>query len=1008
MKALPSLLLAVIVTWPGFPAAAQLTPEIERLITETKPLTPAQALAAMKTEPGLRVELAAAEPLTGDPVALAFDERGRMYVAENRGYPEGAPDGTPMGVIALLEDTNRDGTFDKRTEFATGLTYPNGLTCWRGGVFVTCAPDVFWIADTNGDGKADVKKTVLTGFELGKTTQIRVAHPTLGLDGWIHLTSGLTGGKVSSPENPRGVVEFSKNDSRFRPDTYEFETFPGVGQFGLCFDDLGRKFTVDNRHPLQMIVLPPRYLKRNPYLAFSEMVVDVAPSGEAGKVFPLARDQTTASMHPGLIHTPHAGTFTSACGISFFGGDALPEGFQGNAFTCEPAQALVQRQVILPDGAVLKAVPGRSGTQVLVTADSWFRPVFSTTGPDGALYIASMYRKFIDHPQYVPAEMRDKLDFISGRHQGRIYRVVAENKKISRKSFDLGRESTRELVSTLEHTNSWFRQTAFRLLLERRDESAPKALARLTERSRKPEARVLALRLLGLQGALNSAILTKAFNDPDAGVRETALQLAEPIIDTPGAVDLGHRLNLGEPFSTGGDDVSALVYSALQLTEDSDPRVRFQAALTLGAHDYRGALNRLAAVAVRDANDRWTRAAVLAACGKSPITFLEAVLTRVDYERRSAAANPGLPALFQELGRVLGASQPAPAIASVLAKITSAQQLSYDMKAGAISGLGEAARQRKLALAKVAEIDPVARDGFQRVLQQAATQVEDQASGLDQRQTAISLLAFADAASATPALRSLIQPQQPAELQSAAVKVLFALSPADAAAFLLEPARWKSLTPPVREAALAALLSQAAGINALLTALESGAIAPVSLEPARRNQLLKHRDKAVASRAAKLFEGITGGDRMKVYEQFKPVLQLPANPAGGKPVFAKTCANCHRLNNEGSNVGPELTGIRNQPAEVLLLHILVPSYEIVSGFNNYEVETTDGRTISGLLASETPTSVTLRRALGEQDTVLRTQIASMTSSPLSLMPDELEKTMTRQELRDLIAYLRGE
>jgi putative membrane-bound dehydrogenase-like protein len=1007
-------------------AAPALEADALARIARSEPLTPEQALATLKTEPGLRVDLAAAEPLTGDPVALAWDERGRLYVAENRGYPEGSPDGKPLGAVALLEDTNGDGRYDKRTEFATGLTYPNGLTCWRGGIFVTCAPDILYLKDTDGDGRADVKKVVLTGFELGKTTQIRVAHPTLGPDGWIHLTSGLTGGKVTCPDHPeRKPVEFTKSDSRFHPDTLEFEVMPGIAQFGLCFDDFGRKFTVDNRHPLQMVVLPPRYLKRNPYLPFSESVADVAASGDQGQVFPLARDQTTASMYPSLLHTPHAGTFTSSCGISIYGGDALPPDFLGNSVTCEPAQALVQRQVIATNGAVLKAQLARPGAELLVTADSWFRPVFSANAPDGALYIASMYRKFIDHPQYVPAEMRGQLDFITGRHQGRIYRVAAAHWKPGRdtRKFDLGKASTKELAQYLEHPCVWWRETARRLLLERNDPAAVAGLEKMLARGKTPQGRAQALRTLDNLGKATRAHGLTAMQDRDAGVREVGLQLAERFLDTDESRQSGSLLNLAGEFPEAGSENATLIATAMALTDDPAPRVRFQALLALGSHDYRAALTRFAKVAVQDAGDRWTRAAALSAIGRHPVEFLEAVLTRAEHrkapgasfltkEAPAAASGDGLGALLAETCRVVAASQPPETLPPLLARITSSQVLDYAARAAAVTGLGEALRPRKSTLNKVTEgaarSAAEARAGLTRLMQQAVVLAGDAQQPVPARQAAVGLLAFADPATGAGPLLALISPREPAEIQTVAARSLLQLPVPGAARSLLEAARWRGLTPPVREAVLAGLMSQPAGVRELLAAIENGAVAPATIDPTRRNQLLKHRDRAIAAKAETLFKNLQGGDRQKVYEEYKAALALKPNTPNGHAIFTKTCAQCHVMNGEGAKVGPELTGIRNQPAEVLLLHILVPSQEIVAGFNAYEVETRDGRTATGLLASETPTSVTLRRALGEEETILRSNIASMTSGTISLMPDELEKTMSRQDLRDLIAFLKGE
>src|SRR5688572_28998092 len=191
------------------------------------PLSPEEALSSFELEPGYRIELAAAEPLIRDPVAIAFDELGRLYVVENRGYPgplEGQPDGPPQGVVALLEDTDGDGRFDKRTDFAGNLTYPNGILPWNGGVFITSAPDVLYLEDTNGDGVADERRVALTGFGTNRTPQIRFSHPTLGIDNWIYLTSGLNGGSVTAPDHPdRAPVKFTTSDSRFDPFTLVFE-----------------------------------------------------------------------------------------------------------------------------------------------------------------------------------------------------------------------------------------------------------------------------------------------------------------------------------------------------------------------------------------------------------------------------------------------------------------------------------------------------------------------------------------------------------------------------------------------------------------------------------------------------------------------------------------------------------------------------------------------------------------------------------------------------------------
>ena len=418
-------------------------------------LTPAQALASFKVEPGLRVDLVAAEPLVADPVAMAFDEKGRLFVVENRGYPTGpGPGNPPAGVIVLLEDRHGNGHFDRRTVFAEGLTFPNGIMPWKGGVFVTCAPDLLYLKDTDGDGKADVRRVVFTGFSTNGSTQLRVSHPTLGMDNWVYLTSGLTGGKITSPEYPDRAPIDSKSDFRFRPETDQYETTDGRAQFGMTFDDFGNRFICMNRVQVQHVVLPSRYLRRNPNLVFfgavqnlpEEMTPDLLKGdGEAARVYPLSHNITTADSH--------AGTFTAACGVMIYRAKTLPEPYWGNAFSCKPTGNLIHRDLLTRAGASFIARRSPEQVEFVASTDDWFRPVFLTTGPDGAIYVCDMYRKTIEHPDYLPDEVRKHTDFVSGKDKGRIYRITSI-KAAKPKKKTLAGASIRQLCRELANTNA--------------------------------------------------------------------------------------------------------------------------------------------------------------------------------------------------------------------------------------------------------------------------------------------------------------------------------------------------------------------------------------------------------------------------------------------------------------------------------------------------------------------------------------------------------------------------
>jgi putative membrane-bound dehydrogenase-like protein len=959
------------------------------LASQDRPaLSPAEALASFTLEPGYRIDLVAAEPLVQSPVAIAFDDRGRMYVAENRGYPdplEGEPAAAPQGVIALLTDTDGDGRYDTRTDFATGLTYPNGVMPWDGGVFVSVAPDLLYLKDTNGDGIADERRVALTGFNANRTAQIRFSHPTLGPDGWIYLTSGLNGGRVTVPAHPeRPPIEFTSSDSRFNPRTGDFELVGGQGQFGLTFDDYGRRFICANRNPVWHVVLEPQQLKRNPNLPFSETVQDVSGSGAQATVWPLSPDLTTASFHPSLISTPHAGTFTSASGLHVHRGDALPDGHRGSVFIAESAQNLVQRQVLEADGVTFRSRPARQGAEFLASRDSWFRPVFITNGPDGALYIVDMYRKDIDHPAYVPEPSRRLFDFTAGRHYGRIYRVAATDRPLRGVSVDLANASVPELVAKLDHPNAWWREAAGRRLIERGERAAAPQL-RVLAAGQSELGRLHALWTMDALGVLEDADIIRATRDPNAAVREIAVRLAE------------RRMTRGDP----------VIDTVLPLAGDPNPRVRLHVARALGAVDEPRTIPVLADIARRDGADRWIRAAVLSSVRGSTRAFFDAFVRAVPV---AAAAHA---AVMQDLGRLYGSTEPADRCLELISEATKeAAQLTW--QPGALVGLAAGLRTRSMAsgtqsalMALVSADTPQARTALQRLaaLMTRAGQLSlDEKAPLSQRLPAIELLGYGDWPASGAALLRLLQPQQQNDIQIAAVRALGQMRDPAAAASLVS--RWQTYTPRIRDAVLTTLLSEERLVSVLLDAVDRGDVSATAVGPSRWQRLRAHRNPSIRKRAEALSESVSG-TAMRDYERtLRDVTALSGNPTRGASIFTRYCSACHTSGGTGGHVGPDLTGIRNQPAAALLLHIVVPDYEIAPGYEAYTVETRDGRTIFGRLESDAPNSVTLRDAAGQAHTILRTDVKVMTAGTSSLMPAGFDQMMSAQDLADLIAYLK--
>src|SRR5262245_51472460 len=329
-------LLLLTTALPSLPAPGRDSagPPAARRREIRSPLTPQQALAEFRPAPGLRVELVACEPQIESPVHMAFDEDGRLWVVEMRDYPNGPPPGQPPeGRIRILEDRDGDGFYEHSTVFADGLLFANGLMHWKGGVVVTAGPHIVYLKDTDGDGKADKREVLYEGF-AAENPQLRVSHPVLGLDGWVYVANGLRGGQIR-PAGKRDAkpISLAGMDFRFNLLDGRHEAISGMGQYGNCFDDWGRRFVCDNRQHLRPVGLENRYLQRNPFLVVGEPVQDVSvleegPLQSGGKIYPISRNWTTSNLH--------AGRFTAACGVHIYGGDLLPEKYRGSAFTCDP------------------------------------------------------------------------------------------------------------------------------------------------------------------------------------------------------------------------------------------------------------------------------------------------------------------------------------------------------------------------------------------------------------------------------------------------------------------------------------------------------------------------------------------------------------------------------------------------------------------------------------------------------------------------------------------------
>jgi putative membrane-bound dehydrogenase-like protein len=434
------------------------------------PRLPAPSLtesqAALHARPGLRVEVAASEPNVVAPVAMAFDEFGALYVVEMRDYPLPERRDKKMGTVRKLIDADGDGVFEKSTIFLKDLPWPTGIACARFGVYVLASPDLIFAIDTNRDGVADERETIATGFASGKAKPNVQALPnslTWGSDGRIWGATAGNGGVVSEQS-------LNGQDFSIDPVTNKVRREVGTAQFGLTFDEMGRRFVCSNSHHLQWVPWERHHG------ADAVTLLDISVDGPAAEVFRTSPEEAwrvvrtrwrATGQVPGLVEGGgrSSGYFTSACGLHVYRGDALGAEFLGNVFICDVGSNLVHRKIIRQQGDSLVAErPADEVKSEFLTSDSnWFRPVACTIGPDGALYIADMAREIIEHPDSLPDNIKSHLDLASGENLGRIWRVVPKDWKRPHRPLPSFRHPA-ELVRMLEHPNAWHRETAQRLL----------------------------------------------------------------------------------------------------------------------------------------------------------------------------------------------------------------------------------------------------------------------------------------------------------------------------------------------------------------------------------------------------------------------------------------------------------------------------------------------------------------------------------------------------------------
>jgi putative membrane-bound dehydrogenase-like protein len=923
---------------------------LKRALPRLPPTAAADAAGTFRIADGFRIELVASEPHVSSPVDMAFDEEGRLWVVEMIDYPfderEGVP---PEGRIRVLEDDDGDGRFERSFVFADRLRWPTGLCLWDGGVFVASAPDILYLKDTDGDQKADNKEVVFTGFRRNNV-QALLSNLHWGLDNWITASSGQDGGQIRSLRKPdQPAVSVEGRHFRFRS-TGEIAAVSGDGRYSNTSDDFGRRFCSATSSPVRHVVIEDRYLRRNPHLPVSAVIHAAAAEGSSGPVYPASAPEPWR-----VLGTAY---FMSGRAESVIG--SIERGGAVTGYFTGATGPLIYRGTALGEECYGQYFIGECGMNLVHRRK--LTPVGCTFRAD-RVEEESEFLASTDN-WFRPVSLANGPD-------GALY------------ICDMYRE-------TIEHP--WSIPESLKAHLDLRSGKERGRIWRVTAdgapRYRKPS--------LGRAGI---AELVAALEHPDAWWRETAGRLLYQRQDKSAVASLEKLVTSAERPATRAaalwaldglrslrpevaeaalkDPSSGVREQAVRLAriealfsvDDADARVRMELAYRMGETDDLRATDVLAGLA--KGADVWLRTAIVSSSRTRSVELLRRL------------ANDEIAPL---LAVTIGVRNDEEDIAAVV-----------DLARGSstnLFGLADGLKRVNRSLASVPALVPVLDDAERAAL--------DESTPVAGRVYAARVLSYGSFAAAKRCLSRLMDAQTPAPVRLAALRSLVTFSNREVGSLLLE--LWPTLDAEARREALV-WFRPADRQSLLLDAIERERVSPADVGADLRRAFLFN--KSLAERAEKLIGSTGAGDRRAIIKAYRPAITKRGDAAAGREVYRKNCINCHRLGDEGHDVGPNLASIRTKSPEEIMDQILDPNRLVEPQYLAYQILTTDGRTFDGVLDSASETSVTLRRAEGATETVLRANIERIFCSGMSLMPEGLEKTIDQQQMDDLITFLRS-
>lgn len=957
------------------------------------PLPAEKAAKAAVLPEGFRMAVFAAEPEVVQPVSFCIDDRGRLVVAEALNYGEWKPTGKDR--IVILEDRDGDGRSDSRTVFYEGFNYITGIEVGFGGVWVMSPPCLYFIPDRDGDDEPDGEPEVLfDGFGYKESRHNLANGFTWGPDGWLYGGHGRTSpsdvGRPGTPADER--IHCDGGVYRIHPTRLVFENFADgtTNPWGVDFDGYGECFVSNCVNPHLFHMIPGGHYEpwrnRPSSLYAYERLPTIAdhlhyPSGKPKEM----RGETAEVLAMGGGH--------AHCGTLVYRGGAFPREFDNAVFLCNVHGRRINHDILKRKGSGYVASHGKD---FMIAADPWFMGVTLRTGPDGSVFVSDWSDTGECHT-YKPESW-----------SGRLYKISHGKPRKSR-PVDLGKLSDAELLKLHERDNDYFVRHAWRILQERaakpgwdgkavREWFRDLAFATSVETSR----RLAGLWGLHVTGGVDAKDLARLLEDGGPGrehlrawavrllcesetpegeflatFRKLAKQDSSPVVRLALASSL-QRLPLERRWDIATDlvrhsdaedaNLPLMDWYAIEPLVPADPG----RALTIALHAEIPLVRQF--IARRVVDDAVVRGE------KADLSPLVAALTLADAKvvpdllrgareglrgRKSLPMPAGWPRVYAKLSKSDDTQVRDNAV--VLALVFGDPQALADLREVALDAAAPPADRiaavEALVDKRVKDFAPV----LHRLLSDRAT-----------RRTALrGLAAYADAA--TP-------------------KAILAI--------------YSKLTEAEKADAIATLASRKDYALALLDAVEKKRVPRGDVTAYAARQIFALGDTNVAKRLSEVWGTVREANPNKQgqIERFKAMLTPQAirnaDAATGRALFAKSCQQCHKLYGEGGAIGPDLTGSNRTDVDYLLLNLVDPSAEVGRDFRMSVVRTADGRVVTGIVVERTPARVVIQSAT-DRLTLSPDDVESIRDSPLSIMPEGQLDALTRQQVRDLFAYLMG-